>query len=334
MRLEDPRDRVQLPSLTSLFPSALPMTRQMQRAYYAAGLLRPLVDQEIVSDQTYSHGTAIPLAEHDLVREDMPLNLPTIKSAENDDNALRRPAKMAPFLTSSSCGLVTVPSHDFTIFEKNGEDLGDEKRPEKWQKESLGSERRREDVFKQKFGSCLECRRARGVCQPAHHGITWEDLDKIYLQSIKSSTEKEFVPSSVANPEQHSYAPFHEGTVADSGYVSACASWPHHEMKPHEQLIDHGIMTQPGGQKGPEYDQQTVYTSMELLHGSECITDLCNDIYLKLKHEIQEHTQDQDRVELPDCLPALIKGLSIRVGLDKSNPASPFVMHFLHVRHK
>lgn len=282
-----------------------------------------------MSDQTYGHGTAT-LEEREMRRGRMPFELPI----ENVANFIPRPAEMARIPTVSASELGSLPARELTIFENNGEDLRDENGPEKSQKENLNSERPREAHFKQNFGSCLECRRTRGVCQPAHHGITWEDLDKFYLRPIKSSTKKEFVPPSAGNPEKHSYAPFHEGTVADSEYVSACASWPHHEMKPHEQLIDQGSMTQPEGQEGPEHDQQTMYTSMELLHGSECITDLCNDIYLKLKHEIQEHTQDQDQMELPDCLPALIKALSIRIGLDKSNPASPFVMHFLLVRYK
>lgn len=212
--------------------------------------------------------------------------------------------------------------------------LRHEERLQKRQKEFLDRERWREAIFQEKFGSCFECRRMNGVCQPGHHGIRWEELDLFRLQSVSPSTETDIVPSFAGNPEQHSYAPFHEGTSADSGYVSACASWPHHDMKPHEQRINHGTMTHPEGPKGPQYDQKTVYTSMELPRGSECITDLCNDIYLNLKHEIQEHTQDQDRTELPECLPDLIKALSIRIGLDKANPASPYVMHFLHVRHK
>lgn len=105
-----------------------------------------------------------------------------------------------------------------------------------------------------------------------------------------------------------------------------------HKIKPHKQLIDHGIMTQSEGGNRPEGDQETVYTSVELPHGSECITDLCKDIHLRLMHEMQEHTQDQGRTELSKCLPDLIKALSLRIGLDKSNPASTYVMHFLHVR--
>lgn len=204
----------------------------------------------------------------------------------------------------------------------------------KRRKEHWDRDQWREAIFQEKFGSCFECRRTKEVCQPWHHGIRWDELDIFHSQPIRSSTKTDTVPSFAGNPDQHSYAPIHEGTVADSGYVSACASWPHHEMKPHEQLINHGTMTQPQGQKGPQYDQQTVYTSMELPHGSGYITDLCNDIYLNLKHEIQEHTQDQDRIELPKCLPDLVKALSFRIGLDKSNPASPHVMHFLHVRYK
>lgn len=328
------QDRVPLPSFASLFPSTLHRQRPTQRNHYGPGAIEPFVDRGIVPDQNRRHETAIPSAEHDLARQGTPFMLPTMTNAENDANATPRLAETARIPTISATELTFLPSQSVTVFENNGEDVRGDKRPGKRDKETLDSERRREAFFKQKFGCCFECRRTGGACQPAHHGIAWEELDKYYLQSIRSSTEKEFFPSSAGKPDQHSYAPFHEGTVADSGYVSACASWPHREMEPHEQLIDHGTMAQPEGQKGPEYDQKTVYTSMELPHGAQCITDLCHDIYLKLKHEIQGHTQDQDRIELPECLPDLIKALSIRIGLDKSNPASPYVMHFLHVRHK
>lgn len=242
-------------------------------------------------------------------------------------------AEDAALQSSNKCSvspLIILRSHGADA--ENTRDDGD---PPKQDEEGISNMKQREKVLRI-FGSCSECRRRRLDCQPAHHNITWEDLDRWWSSQsdIRSSTEKEFSPAGAGHPEQQNHVPFHEGTVADSGYVSACASGPKHGLIQHEEVIDHGTLAQPEQYSRPAGDQHTVYTSLALPHGSEYITDLCNDITLRLKHELLEHTQDQAWRELPKCLPDLIKALAIRIGLDRSNPASLQAMHFLHTHSK
>lgn len=129
-------------------------------------------------------------------------------------------------------------------------------------------------------------------------------------------------------------APLQEGTVADSGYVSACVSTSINNTrisgKPKEDESVELIEAQ--GQQ--TVYQQTAYTSSVLPHDADYVSDLCNDIHMNLKQELQEHAHNRARPELSRCLPDLIKAFSIRIGLDTSNPSSGHIMHFLHAHHK
>lgn len=127
---------------------------------------------------------------------------------------------------------------------------------------------------------------------------------------------------------------FQEATVADSGYVSACASRSINDPKSCEQLRNHDTIEQPGAKSRLTVDQRTVYTSSTLPHGPDYVSDLCNDIYMKLKNELQNHTHDRVRIELPRCLPDLIKAFSVRIGFDTSEPSNAYIMQFLHTNHR
>jgi hypothetical protein len=135
----------------------------------------------------------------------------------------------------------------------------------------------------------------------------------------------------VAKSEEQTDVLVQEGTVADSGYVSACAVIPINGPKPHERLREHDTIKQP---HSVTEDQQTVYTSLVLPRRSDYINDLCSEIYMKLKDEFQKDTNDQDRIELPRYLPDLIKAFSIRIGLDPSEPSRTYIMHFIHMHHR
>lgn len=129
-------------------------------------------------------------------------------------------------------------------------------------------------------------------------------------------------------------APFQEGTVADSGYVSACVSRTIKEPKSCEEPTKDETIERPETQGGPAVDQQTVYTSSVLPHGSDYVSDLCNDIHMKLKDELQNLTHDRGRTEISRYLPDLIKAFSIRIGLESSEPSRAYIMHFLHTNYR
>lgn len=130
--------------------------------------------------------------------------------------------------------------------------------------------------------------------------------------------------------EQQTDALLQEGTVADSGYVSACVSRSVKNSNPAEQMREDGALGQPEIQSRLTVDQQTVYTASVLPRASDYINDLCSDIYLKLKNELQEHACEGARAQFPRCLPDLIKAFSARIGLDRSEPSRAYIMHFLH----
>ncbi|KAI7773313.1 hypothetical protein LA080_011336 [Diaporthe eres] len=252
-----------------------------------------------------------------------------VRSAENALKASLESIGTAIVPTNASSPLIVLRSQGDTIMGKDVEKMRDDgKRLEQRYEGALDREQRGKAL--RIFGSCSDCRRRRVSCQPAHHNITWEDLDRWWSShsNIRSS------PAAAGQFEQQNHEPFQEGTVADSGYVSACASGPCHESKPHDELIDRGIIAQPEQHNRQAGDQHTVYTSQALPQGSDYITDLCNDIHRRLKHDLLEHTPDQAWRELPKCLPDLIKALAIQIGLDRSNSASPYVMHFLHTHSK
>lgn len=264
--------------------------------------------------------------------DELDLMLSRIRSTNNALLDTIKSMKTATVPSNALSPLIVLRSQGDTKDAENTRDDG--KRPEQRYEGPLNKEHQGRVL--QIFGSCSDCRRRRLACQPAHHNITWEDLDRWWSShsNIQLSTEKEFAPVAAGHLEQQSHTPFQEGTVADSGYVSACATRPHHGLKPNGELIDHCTMAQPEEYNRPAGDQHTVYTSLALPHGSDYITDLCNDIHSKLKHELLEHTQDQASRGLPKCLPDLVKALAIRIGLDRSNSASPYVMHFLHTHSK
>lgn len=303
---------------------------------YSHEASKSCVFQGTVPDHTSGHGADVPLAQHNVTLQDTPFTLSTIKTTENIANVKLKSSETATVPISAASPLVVLRSQGLTAFENNSENRRDSKPPEKSNEGPMSREQRVKVL--QIFGSCSDCRQKRVACQPAHHNITWEDLDRWWQfredSNSRFATEKESAPAAAGHSEQQSYAPFQEGTVADSGYVSACAPRPHRESKLHEELIDRGTMTQPEEYDRAAGDQNTVYTSLALPHGSDYITDLCNDIHVRLKHELLENTKDQARIELPKCLPDLIKALAIRIGLDRSNPASAYVMHFLHTHNK
>ncbi|KAL1852136.1 hypothetical protein Daus18300_012283 [Diaporthe australafricana] len=181
-------------------------------------------------------------------------------------------------------------------------------------------------------GACPICLQKKVPCH--HHGMLWDVANKKCGNPREDSTAKELAPSTAGNHEQQSDTLYQEGTVADSGYVSAGASRSIHGSKLREELREDGTTAQQEAQDPLAVDQQTVYTSPILPHGSDYISDLCNDIHLKLKDDLQEQAHDQDRVELLNCLPDLIKALSIRIGFDISNPSRTYVMHFLHTHYR
>lgn len=127
---------------------------------------------------------------------------------------------------------------------------------------------------------------------------------------------------------------YQEGTATDSGYVSACLSKSVNDPKSHEELRKYGTIEQAEAQSQLKVDQQTEHTSSGLPYGSDYINDFCNDIYKKLKFDLQKYIHDQARIELPRCLPDLIKAFSIRIGLDTSEPSGAYVMHFLHTHYR
>lgn len=295
--------------------------------------------------ETYVYQGPVPSILHDS-KADVPLDKlyatwqgtafivsTTTSAIDNAAKATVTSSEKATVPISAGSPLVVLRSQGATIMGKNAENTRDDgKRPEQRYEGPLNREQRGKVL--RIFGSCSDCRRRRVACQPAHHNITWKDLDRWWSShsNAQSSSEQEISAAGYLKHQNH--APFQEGTVADSGYVSACASRPYHGLEPHDELIDHGTIAQPEEHKRPAGDQHTVYTSLALPHGSDYITDLCNDIHLRLEHELLEHKQDQAWKELPKCLPDLIKALAIRIGLDRSNPASPSVMHFLHTHSK
>lgn len=176
---------------------------------------------------------------------------------------------------------------------------------------------------------------AQSPTEPRAEGIVLQSSDQHSMRTEKTRERSQVSPLRSllirASRSQQSKQRTHYGlddieALSQKGFQ--------HQIKPHKQRIDQGTITQSEGRNRPEGDQETVYTTTELPPGSECITDLCNDIHLRLVHEMQEHTHDQGRLELSKCLPDLIKALALRIGLDKSNPANPYVMHLLHVRSK
>jgi hypothetical protein len=143
------------------------------------------------------------------------------------------------------------------------------------------------------------------------------------------------IPLSTAEVrEQQTDALFREGTVADSAYVSACASRSINDLKSYEELREYDTMEPPEVQSRLTADQQTLYTSSVLPPGSDYINDLCSDIHMKLKYELQNHAHDRPRIVLPKCLPDLVKEFSIRIGLDTSEPSRAYIMHFFHRHHR
>ena len=151
---------------------------------------------------------------------------------------------------------------------------------------------------------------------------------------LRADEYEEVAQIATETREQQSDGPFQEGTIADSGYVSACVSRSINHPNLDEKPREYETMEPPEAPSQLTVDQQTVYTSSFLPHGSDHISDLCNDIHMKLKYELQEHTHDRARIELPKCLPDLIKAFSIRIGLDTSEPSTAYIMHFLHTNYR
>lgn len=325
MKLQSPMDpRAEYTTLQDLF---IPLTSPLETKPLPSNFGRQQLTQPShhlrEARETYK-----PVVKHGVAWPGRELMLPTTTSADNSAKTTLKSSETATGPTSAASPLIVLRSKGPPVLGRDAKNTRDDgKRPKKRHEGPLNTEQRAKVL--RIFGSCSDCQRRRVACQPAHHNITWEDLDRWWSthSNIRSSAEKGFAPAAAEHLQQQSHPPFQEGTVADSGYVSACASRPCHEM-------DRGTMVQPEEHDGPAGDQHTVYTSLGVPHGSDYITDLCNDIHLKLKHEFMEHTQDQRWGELPKRLPDLIKALAIRIGLDRSNPASPYVMHFLHTHSK
>lgn len=321
VNMDGTAEHISRPINHTVWAKILGRQQSKEPPHHGHGARETHVHQGTVPDHTNDHKTYMPIVKHGVI-------IPTTTSAENSAKATLTSSGMATAPTSAASPLIVLRSQGAAVLGKDATNTGDDgKRPKKRHERPLNTEQRAKVL--RIFGSCSDCHLRRVACQPAHHNITWEDLDRWWSSqsNIRSSTEKEFAPAAAEHLQQQNHPPFQEGTVADSGYVSACASRPCHE-------IDCGTMAQPEEHNGPAGDQHTVYTSLGVPHGSDYITDLCNDIYLKLKHEFLEHTQDQRWAELPKRLPDLIKALAIRIGLDRSNPASPYVMHFLHTHSK
>lgn len=123
--------------------------------------------------------------------------------------------------------------------------------------------------------------------------------------------------------EQQTDARFQEGTVADSGYVSAYVSGSISDPKFHGELRGDETTEPPETQSRLAMDQQTMYTSSVMPRGSDYIIDLSKDIYRELKNDLQEHAYDGGRADL-------VKAFATRIGLDKSEPLRACVMHFLY----
>ena len=318
----------QSPPLDGFFSSHLNGQQSTQPTNWDHEANDKHVNQGGVPDHLSNRQADGPLAKHDVTWQGTPFMLSTPTNTDNVANATLTSSETATVPTSAASSLTVLRSQGNTFFLENYESKTDAKRPKKRHESPLNRDPRVKVL--PIVGCCSDCRRRRVNCQPAHLKITLDDNWWSLRSCIRSSAEKDVAPAAAGHLDQQSHATFQEGTVADSGYVSACASRPHHESKPYVDLADHGARAQPEEYDRPAGDQQTVYTSLALPHGSDYITDLCNDIHLRLKHELQEHTRDQAQTELPKCLPDLIKALAIRIGLDRSNPASPYVMHFLH----
>lgn len=164
------------------------------------------------------------------------------------------------------------------------------------------------------------------------HGISNHSYP---LSPMLSGDDYEEKPLSAAEVrEQQTNVLFREGTVAVSGYVSACVSRLISNQKSYEELRECDTKESPEAQSRLTADQQTVYTSSVLPHGSDYVSDLCNDIHMNLKYELERYAHGQAQIELPKRLPDLIKAFSIRIGLDTSKPSTAYIMHFLHTNYR
>lgn len=277
-----------------------------------------------------SHGAHKTYPEHEMLWQDARFVSSTLTSAENATNSTLTFDETATDPPDTVSAPITMPRHGATVSERSVKNARRQIR----RIGPLSAAQRTRVAIMRKLGACPDCRSRRVACHPSHHDMTWEEVTERYMNHKEGSTAEEFNPYATGYREQQNCTPFQEGTVADSGYMSTCAPRPDQDLKPHEDLKEHDTMMSPEEQKGLAVDQKSVYTSLELPHGSEYISDLCNDIYLKLKNDLQEQASDQARLELPKCLPDLIKALAIRIGLDRSSPAGPYIMQFLHVHHK
>ncbi|KAK2611198.1 hypothetical protein N8I77_004564 [Diaporthe amygdali] len=289
---------------------------------------------DAIEPKDLSHGAHKTYPGHEMLWQDAHSVSSTLTSAESATNStltFDEKATDPPDIVSSP---IAMPTHGATISEREVENASYGKQRHIGRSRPLNQEKRMKVAIMRKLGPCLECRRRRVRCQPGHHAMTGGEAVERYINHKEDSTAKEIAPNGTGYREQQDCTPFQEGTVADSGYMSACAARPYQDLKPHEDLKEHDTMMSPGEQNKLAVDQKSVYTSLELPHGSEYISDLCNDIYLKLKNDLQEQSSGKARLKMPKCLPDLIKALAIRIGLDRSNPSGPYIMQFLHVHHK